>query len=78
MTNYFDSWVEKAEREAQDAVHKIKDLANAMPAKWGLIVLMFPHGKVGQTTYISTAQREEAINVLKEFLEKLESIKVNQ
>ena len=57
--------LEVAEKTARDLGRIIQ---GAMPPGWGFTLMMFTYGEGGQTTYISTAKREDMIKALHEFI----------
>lgn len=48
-------------------------LKPAMPEGWGFLLMIFSFGEGGSTFYISDAQRQDVIKMLKEFIEKNEA-----
>ena len=54
----------------------LKDLGsligNNIPPGYGFTLMIFSYGKSGHLFYISSAQREDIIKVMKEFIEKEE------
>lgn len=49
-----------------------KFIHTRLPDGWGLALVVFPYGKMGIGNYISTAQRTEMIQGLRELADRLE------
>lgn len=53
---------------------KLKHLARLikgnLPDDWGFMLMLFSYGENGTTFYISSAQREDVVNVMKEFIQR--------
>lgn len=62
--------LEEAEQSARALGRVIYDV---MPDGWGFTLMMFSYGEGGNTTYISTARREDMLKALREMIEKLEA-----
>jgi hypothetical protein len=47
-----------------------KVLAEALPEGWGFTLMLFSYGEGGNLFYISSAERSDVLNMLREFLQK--------
>ena len=62
---------EERNPQAEAALRKIADKLKAqMPPNMGFTLFLFTYGKDGQLFYISSADREDMIKVVKEWMEK--------
>ena len=48
------------------------DLKKRMPAGWGFNLLIFRYGEGGSMFYISSAQRNDMLKAMREFIDKFE------
>lgn len=48
-----------------------RTIAGACPSGTGFVLMMFDFGAEGSVAYVSNAQREDMVNLLREALEKL-------
>lgn len=69
---HFEVFDEEAERVLHEIGHLMK---NAMPPGYGFVFLMANYGKKGNTFYTSSVQRQDAVNLMKELIEKIEGHK---
>ena len=60
---------EEIEKILVDIGHRI---GSQMPKGYGFMLQIFSYGEGGDLFYISSAQRGDIINVMKEFIEKYE------
>lgn len=55
---------------------KLKEIGNllrdVMPVGWGFIFLITSYGEDGSMFYMSSVERQDAINTLREFIQKAE------
>ncbi len=57
----------------EELMKKIADtIADRMPDGWGFNLMLFEYGEGGSLFYISSAQRPDIINVMKEFIKRNE------
>ncbi len=47
-------------------------ISDQMPERWGFNLMLFEYGPKGSLFYISSAQREDIIKVMKEFISRNE------
>jgi hypothetical protein len=47
-----------------------RDIKKRCPAGWGFTLLMFSYGADGAMVYLSSAEREDMLKALQEFLQK--------
>lgn len=47
-------------------------IGKELPAGWGFNLLLFTYGEGGSLFYISSAERADVINVMKEYIAKFE------
>ncbi len=59
----------KIERLLKDIGGRLK---SAMPPGWGFTLFIFSFGKGGSLFYLSSAQRDDMINTMKEFIKRQE------
>ena len=59
----------EAEQRAREIGRAIKA---AMPEGWGFTLMLFTFGDGGNTTWITTARREDAIKAIRELADRLE------
>lgn len=65
--------MEVQNEEAEAALRKIGDYINGMvPAGMGFSLLLFDFGDGGNMFYLSSAQREDMLKAMKEFISKQE------
>lgn len=58
-------------KEAEDSMRKIGEMLKPiLPEGMGFTFLLFDYGKEGNMFYISSAQREDMIKAMQEFIEK--------
>lgn len=69
MAFEFEVRNEEVEQKLKDIGRMLKE---AMPAGFGFTFLMFSYGAEGAMFYISSAQREDMIKALREFIQKHE------
>ena len=50
-----------------------KSLKNRMPEGWGFNLMIFSYGEGGSMFYLSSAQRNDMIKAMREFVDKFES-----
>lgn len=67
MADGFQVRDETAETVLRDIGRIIKD---ALPPHLGFTLLIYDYGEGGNMFYLSSAQREDMINSMKEFIEK--------
>jgi len=57
--------------EMHDTLNKLGGVVgNALPEGWGFTLLLFSYGPDGQLFYISSAQRADVLNMMREFLQR--------
>jgi hypothetical protein len=50
-----------------------QDLKRKMPPGWGFTLLISSYGEGGATFYLSSVERGDGINLMKEFVAKMEA-----
>ena len=59
--------------EVEQKLKEIGDwLRSSMPEGWGFILLISSYGPGGATFYMSSVERQDAVNALREFIQKAE------
>lgn len=57
--------------EAKESLKKIgEEIRGQMPEGWGFVLLYGTYGQGGIMTYLSSVEREDAIKMMLEFVEK--------
>lgn len=60
--------------EIQTLLRQIAEkIGEQMPDGWGFTLLMFSYGQAGNLFYISSAQRQDIMNTMREFIQKFEA-----
>ena len=59
---------ERIETLAQEAARAVDKLT---PVGWGFLIFLTSHGDAGYTTYVSSIEREDAVRMIEEWMERM-------
>lgn len=62
--------LESAENSAREIARTIKE---ACPPGWGFVLVLASYGEGGLSTYLSSVQRADAMKLLREMADRIES-----
>lgn len=73
MTGGFKPGFEVRNEEIEQKLKEIgRILKGVMPEGWGFTLLISSYGEGGSMFYLSSVERQDAVNMLREFIQKSE------
>lgn len=73
MTGNFKPGFEVRNAEVEQKLKEIGNiLRSVMPEGWGFTLLISSYGEGGSMFYMSSVERQDAVNMLREFIQKSE------